>query len=130
MEDGRSPAITKITVLENFRMGLLRRVAVLLLSIIFIHQGTAVADEPEDSSAVKEMKAMHWVRSGDLHLAQSHSTLALPAGFMGVSGGEAVRFDALINGEGDANTEGIILRNGGGTVFFQFTGDGYISIDD
>lgn len=41
-----------------------------------------------------------------------------------------MRFDALINGEGDSNTEGIVVRKAGDTVFFQFTGDGYIDIDD
>lgn len=69
-------------------MQVLARFLVIAISMIFIHQGAALADESEDSPAVKEVKAMHWVRSGDLHLEKSHSTLALPRGFSGVSGAE------------------------------------------
>lgn len=101
---------------------------VLLLAIPGIARAADATQE--DSPTVKEIKAMHWMRSGDLHFDRSHSTLSLPAGFAGVAGGDAVRFDELINGSKDEKTEGILLSKNDDTVFFQFIESGYVTIDD
>ncbi len=55
----------------------------------------------------REIRAMHWA-TGSKALADSHGKFVAPPGATMLSGVEAARFDEIINGTDQSDSEGIV----------------------
>ena len=107
--------------------------ALLIATVLLSAMSVALADQPvmTDQQKRDEIRAMPWISKGTIPLATSKSSIALPAGYVAISGATARRFDYLINAEEDPDIEAVVVNNDSfNFVMFEYLNEGYVSIDD
>jgi uncharacterized membrane-anchored protein len=107
--------------------------ALLVATLLLSAMPVALADQPVMTLQQKrdEIRAMPWVSKGTIALATSKSSIALPAGYVAISGADARRFDYLINAEEDPDIEAVVVNNDSfNFVMFEYLAEGYVATDD
>jgi uncharacterized membrane-anchored protein len=90
--------------------------------------GAAPASTPDPAAVA--IRAMHW-SNGPQRLSASQSNIVPPSQVFMIRGDEAQKYDKLVNGEADEDTEGIAQdAKTGDVVYFEYKDAGYVTVDD
>lgn len=77
------------------------------------------------------IRQLHWQRSGRVKLPISHSTLALPQGYLLVVGEDAQRLMALTGNRHVGNVEAVAFKpDTNDEIVFQSINEGYVRLND
>ncbi len=92
----------------------------------------AAAQTLTDQQITDEMAKMHWTRGpANATLPMSKSLLALPDGYVLVTGAEAQRFEFLNGGPNDTTIEAVALKSDvTERIIYVYVADGFVSADD
>jgi uncharacterized membrane-anchored protein len=114
-------------------MKLLRRtISVMALAALPAMASAETGPTPTtQEQRVAEIRAMHWSHEGNLTLARSHSSFALPAGFSGVVGADANRLVELANARSDKTADAYLVDSSNHSeVLLEYFDSGYVTLDD
>lgn len=108
--------------------------AVLAAGLICL-SGSSWSQQQTNTSSTEQtmeaLKKLKWRQTGNVKFEASSSTLTLPSGFVATTGHDAQKFSKLVNGTDDgAALEGVAIAPDDGLVYFQYTSEGYVSLDD
>jgi uncharacterized membrane-anchored protein len=76
----------------------------------------------------EQLRNLHW-QTGTRQLAQSHGSFAVPPHAKMLTGADATRFDEAINGQGDSDSEGVVVADHR-TLYLSYDDSGHVTADD
>lgn len=99
---------------------------ILPLALALLASGPKPTPDPQ----TRALLALHW-SGAPQHLSASNSTLVPPKETSVVRGDEAAKFEKIVNGRSDSDSEAIVQDfHSGDYVTLAYTNSGYVTVDD
>jgi uncharacterized membrane-anchored protein len=87
----------------------------------------AASDQSSDEARRQALRNLNWLH-GTQALTTSHGSFKVPSGDRLVAGADAKKFDQIVNGDADSDSEAIV-ESENGALYLTYEDAGWVSLD-